>query len=77
MDIGPAEGYPFFGPCQGPPKSGVIERLQQVVQGPGLKSPKGVMVVGGHEDDSRRQVSTKHLEHVKAVALGHLHVEED
>ena len=50
------------------------ERLQQVVDRVHLERAQRVLVVGGDEDD--RQVAPEQLEHLEAVELRHLHVEQ-
>ena len=53
-----------------------VERLQQVVERPDLERPQRVLIVGGDEDDERHALGADRLDHLEAVHLRHLHVEE-
>ena len=50
------------------------ERLQQVVDGVHLEGAQRVLIVGGDEDHG--DVAADQLEHLEAVELRHLHVEQ-
>ena len=65
------------GPLQGSCEARLIDRLEQVIQRAGFEGSQGVLVVGGDEDDSGRQVRAKHLQHIEATALGHFDIEKD
>src|SRR5262249_22544178 len=67
---------PLLHPAQRLLKSGVIKRLQQIIERTGFKGTQRVLIVCGHEDHCWRQLVAQHLEHVKAVALRHLHVQK-
>src|SRR5260370_12127748 len=70
-------GNPLLRPAQRLLKSGVIERLQQIIERTGFKGTQRVLIVCGHEDHSWRQLVAQHLQHVKAVAFRHLHVQKN
>ena len=55
----------------------VVERLQQVVQRMRLEGAQGELVVGGHEDHHGHTTDADRLQHVEAVDLGHLNVQEE
>ena len=54
-----------------------IERLEDVVERADLEGLERVLIVGGHEDDEWHPLAADGLDHVEAVHLRHLHVEED
>ena len=58
-------------------KTRVVERLQKIVERSRLEGAQGVLIVGRDEDDSGRDIAAQKFEHVEAVALGHLHIEEE
>ncbi len=47
---------PLFGPGERPVKAGIVKRLQQIVQRTRLECAQGVLIIGRHEDDCRRQI---------------------
>ena len=53
-----------------------IERLQQIIERAHLEGSQRMLVVGGHEDDERHPLAADRLDHLEAIHLGHLHVEE-
>ncbi len=55
----------------------VAERLQEVVDRVDLEGAQRVLVVGRDEDDHRHLVHAHRLDHLEAIELGHLQVEED
>ena len=67
----------FPGAVEGEIEPRVVEWFEQVVEGSGLEGAQGVPVVGGDEDDGRRNITAEKFKHVEAVALGHLDVEEE
>jgi hypothetical protein len=67
----------LFGAVEGEIEAGVVEGLQEIVQGSGFKGSQGVLVVGGYEDYGWRDVVAQKLQDVESVALWHLDVEED
>ena len=66
----------LLGPAERALEARVIEGLQQVIERPSLEGAQRVLVVRGHEDYRRQKVAAQLLEHVEAVAFGHLHIEE-
>src|SRR5580658_1888335 len=64
-----AAGDSLLGSTEGEIESGIIERLQEVVEGAGFEGAQGVLVVGGDKDNSGRQISAQQFEDVKAVAF--------
>src|SRR5262249_43679853 len=69
-------GNPLLRPAQRLLESGVIERLQQIIERTGFKGTQRVLIVCGTEAHGWRQLAARHLEHVKAVASRHLHVQK-
>ena len=53
-----------------------VERLQQVVERLDLEGAQRVLIVGGHEHDRRHALGADRLNHLEAVELRHVHVEE-
>jgi hypothetical protein len=66
---------PHARPCQCLGQALGAERFQQVVDRMDLERFDRVLVIGGDEDD--RDLAPEQLQHVKAVQLRHLNVEED
>ena len=66
----------FAGALQRVGEALAVERLQQVVERPHLERLQRVLIVGGDEDDERHLVGADRLDHLEAVHLRHLHVEE-
>src|SRR6516225_8914432 len=58
-------------------ESGIVERLQQIIERARFKSSKSVLVVSGNENHGRRHIAAQHFENIESVASGHLHVEEN
>src|SRR5271163_5280738 len=67
----------LLGTVEGPIESRIVEGLQQVIERPRLESAQCIMVICGHEYDCGWKVLAQQFEHVEAIALRHLHVEED
>ena len=53
-----------------------VERLEQVVERADLERAQRVLIVGGHEDHERHALAADGFDHLEAVHLRHLHVEE-
>src|SRR5204863_6732057 len=53
-----------------------IERLQEVIERPHLEGAKRVLIVRRYEDDQRHLLGADGLNHLEAVHLRHLDVEE-
>jgi hypothetical protein len=66
----------FLGAIYSADKSRVVEGLQQIIERSRFEGAQRVLIVRGYKDDSGRQTRSEHLEHVKAVAFRHLHIEE-
>jgi len=57
-------------------EAGLVERLEQVVEGAHLEGAQRVGLVSGDEHHEREALAADRLHHGKPVPLGHLHVEE-
>jgi hypothetical protein len=53
------------------------ERLEEVVDRPGLEGGERVLVIRGHEDDRRHHTHSDGVEHLEPVHFGHLDVQEE
>src|ERR1700761_3077809 len=62
---------------EGEIKTRVVKGLQEIVERSGLESAKCVLIIRSDEDDGRREVGAQEFNDVEAVALWHLHVEEE
>jgi hypothetical protein len=62
---------------QGEIETCIVERLEEIIEGSGLERAEGVLIVSGDEDDGGGDIVAEKFEHVEAVALGHLYVEEE
>jgi hypothetical protein len=62
--------------ADGVTEPGIIERLENVVDGMHLECAHCVLIVSRDEDDSGHAVRADDLEYIEAVHTGHLHVEE-
>ena len=72
-----AERDSLLGALEGEFEACVVEWLEEIVERSGFEGAQGVLVVGGDEDDGGRDIVAEQFEHVEAVALGHLNVEEE
>ena len=71
------EPQPLAGAVERGDQPLVLEGLEQVIQGVALEGADRVAIVGGDEDHRGHHVRAQRLDHLEAVQLGHLHVEED
>ena len=62
---------------EGARKTGILERLEQVVHGMHVELADGVLVVGGDEHDAGDRIRSDGLQNVEAVHFLHLHVEKE
>src|SRR6185437_5055749 len=53
-----------------------LDRLEEIVDRVDVEGLDGVLVVRGDEDDGRQPIGRDGVEHLEAVEVGHLHVEE-
>ena len=72
----PIARHPLLGARERGGDAHVVERLEQVVDRVDLEGAHGVGVVGGHEHGGRQRLGAQRLQHLEAVDLRHLHVEE-
>src|SRR5215471_1884640 len=69
--------YSRFSTIERHPKPLAVDWLQQVVERAVFKSLKAILIVGGNKDDYRHSIGRQRRQHIKAVHLGHLNVEEN
>ena len=69
-------GQALLGARERRAQAGVVERLEQVVDRVDLEGAHGVRVIRRDEDRGRQDLGTERLQHLEAIDLGHLHVEE-
>src|SRR5438477_1480492 len=65
---------PLLGAAECEFEAGIVEGLQQLVEASGFKGAQCLLVIGGDKDDRGGQIYSQQLEHIEAIALGHLHV---
>jgi hypothetical protein len=67
----------LFGARQRTFEAWVVERFQQVIQSARLECPQRILIIGSHEHDRGRHLRSEEFQHVKPIALRHLHIEKD
>src|SRR5262249_16712610 len=61
---------------QGYTKALLGKRFEQIIQGLGVKRLQGVLIIGGDEDSQRHVLDADGANHLEAVHLRHLNIEE-